>query len=419
MFSSSSQGLHDQQADQYGQRLRHSPDPDQHQSSADPLRTDFGEYDDGQPRFNSNLSAAAGYQSVDRAGDASEPGSPTHGGEGYERSNESGSSGTKVEPGQRPRPDTMSSEGSYENGGGRQGGNHTVRLRFLPFPTQQHAFWADTGDARRPGTTWDCTVGQALIITSLSSLTHTHTHAPPRAPLPRFDAAQSESGHAYNGDGMYDRTNNSSTGYVDASLYHPSSPDSRFGRYREGSFGHASGLESGRASTIGTDHNPSNNIPYNSSRVALNNEWRNSYDQGSNMSRDMTIAEIAPGKEQYGRHDSRYDDEIEKSPLAGDGQKYVPIAPGSPAIGHGDKGAFPQSSARDPPAVVISRTNRLEWIDGLRGIASVIIFTHHFSDLTWSQSHPNTLAEGSLEGFLRLVLLIEPLCTKLYLLSFL
>ena len=77
---------------------------------------------------------------------------------------------------------------------------------------------------------------------------------------------------------MYARNNNGSTGYVDASLYHPSSPDSRFGRYREGSFGQASGLESGRASTVGTDHSP-NNIPYNSSRVALNNEWRNSYDQ--------------------------------------------------------------------------------------------------------------------------------------------
>ncbi|KAL8283223.1 hypothetical protein RQP46_006001 [Phenoliferia psychrophenolica] len=314
---------------------RHSPDASE-QHSADPLRAQFADYDDAEPdsqerRYNQGLSVSgvAGYQSV--GGEHSEPGSPTNGGEGYERSNESGSSGTKVDQ-RQPRPDTMSSEGSYENGN-RTGGNHT-----------------------------------------------------------------SESGHAYNGDGMYNRNNDSQTGYVDASLYHPSSPDSRFGRYREGSFGHASGLESGRASSVGTDHSPGN-IPYNSSRVALNNEWRNSYDQGSNISRDMTVAEIAPGKEQYGARDSRYDDEIEKSPLAGD-QKYAPLPPGSPAVGAGDKGAF-ISTARDPPAVVISRTNRLEWIDGLRGIASVIIFTHHFSDLTWSQSHPNTLAEGSLQGFLR------------------
>ncbi|KAM0756412.1 family 2 glycosyltransferase [Meredithblackwellia eburnea MCA 4105] len=60
----------------------------------------------------------------------------------------------------------------------------------------------------------------------------------------------------------------------------------------------------------------------------------------------------------------------------------------------------PPGPPRAAPAIV-SRQNRLEWIDGLRGLASLVIFTHHFSDLTWSQSHPNTLAEGSLEGFLR------------------
>lgn len=214
---------------------------------------------------------------------------------------------------------------------------------------------------------------------------------------------QSESGHAYN-DGAYNTRQNGSTGYVDASLYHPSSPDSRFGRYREGSFGHASGLESGRASTIGTDHSPGS-IPYNSSRVALNNEWRNSYDQGTDLSRGMAISEVAPGKEGYGPHESRYEEDSEKLAL-GDGQKYVPIPPNSPATGLSDKGVF-SSYPREPPAVVISRTNRLEWIDGLRGIASIIIFTHHFSDLTWSQSHPNTLAVGSLEGILRYV----PLCS--------
>ncbi|TNY18979.1 family 2 glycosyltransferase [Rhodotorula diobovata] len=186
-------------------------------------------------------------------------------------------------------------------------------------------------------------------------------------------------------------------GYQDQSggLYHPNSPGSGFGRYREGSFGQHSGLESGRASTIGTDHIPANNMPQNSSRVALNSDWRNSYDQGSDMSRNMTIAEIAPGKEGYGHADSSYGDEKKDPALVGGGHSsYAPIQPGSPAVNGPPK-------ASQAPAVVISRTNRLEWIDGVRGLASIIIFTHHFADLTWAQTHPNTLAEGSLPGFLR------------------
>ena len=204
--------------------------------------------------------------------------------------------------------------------------------------------------------------------------------------------SQSESGHSH---GQY---NGNYAGYQDQSggLYHPGgSPGSNFGRYREGSFGQHSGLESGRASTIGTDHMPANNMPQNSSRVALNSDWRNSYDQGSDMSRNMTIAEIAPGKEGYGRADSSYGDEKKDPALGGNGHSsYAPIQPGSPAV-HGPP------KAREAPAVVISRTNRLEWIDGVRGLASIIIFTHHFADLTWAQTHPNTLAEGSLPGFLR------------------
>lgn len=176
-----------------------------------------------------------------------------------------------------------------------------------------------------------------------------------------------------------------------------SSPGGHFGRYREGSFGQHSGIESGRASTIGTDHSPSG-LPHNSSRVALNNEWRNSYDQGSDMSRGMTIAEVAPGKEGYGRPDSHYGDE-KAGGLGINGPNavnYSALPPASPAIG-------PPKGVRDAPEVIINRQNRLDWIDGLRGIASLIIYTHHFADLTWSQRFPNVLAEGSIEGFLRCV----------------
>ena len=191
---------------------------------------------------------------------------------------------------------------------------------------------------------------------------------------------QSENGH-FNGQALYDG----------------SSP-SGFGRVREGSFGHGSGIESGRASSIGTDHNP-HGMPGNSSRVALNNEWRQSYDQGSDMSRGMTIAEVAPGKEAYGSADSAYG----QSALVDGKQVYAPLPPNSPALGVNEKNLFGSNSpnAREPPAVVLSRQNRLDWIDGLRGMASVVIFTHHFADLTWSQRHPETLQVGSIEGILR------------------
>ncbi|KDE09694.1 hypothetical protein MVLG_00097 [Microbotryum lychnidis-dioicae p1A1 Lamole] len=271
---------------------------------------------DAEMRKYQGLSATGvqGYSAV--GGDHSEPGSPT-GADSYERSHESGSSGTKVDqPTQmHQRPDTMSSDGSYDR----------------------------TANA--------------------------------------YNSESSHHGYA--------------TGYQEGQ-YNPSSPSSNFGRYREGSFGQHSGIESGRASTIGTE-NMHSGLPANSSRVALNNDWRHSYDQGSEMSRGA-IAEIAPGKESYGRADSRYGDEIT---LEKDNKLYAPIPPSSPAIGGpadmGAKGPGP----REPPAVIISRANRLDWIDGLRGIASVIIFTHHFSDLTWSSSHPNVLAEGSIQGFLR------------------
>lgn len=115
----------------------------------------------------------------------------------------------------------------------------------------------------------------------------------------------------------------------------------------------------------------------------------------------MAITEVAPGKEGYGRADSPYgESETEKSV---DGQGYVPILPSSPLTSRSEKTLASPPSSHAAPAVVLSRTNRLEWIDGLRGIASIIIFTHHFSDLTWAQRYPNVLREGSIDGFLRFV----------------
>lgn len=108
-------------------------------SSADPLRGQFSSGADAhrpesymdsdlEMRKYQGLSASgvAGYSAV---GDISEPGSPVQEGS-YERSHESGSSGTKVDQGSSsrlPRPDTMSSEGSYHN--------QNVRFPFSPFPT--------------------------------------------------------------------------------------------------------------------------------------------------------------------------------------------------------------------------------------------------------------------------------------------
>lgn len=200
------------------------------------------------------------------------------------------------------------------------------------------------------------------------------------------------------------RTANNSTGYVDAPLYHPSSPSSAqshgtYGRFRTGSY---PGLDSSRTSSIGTHDNIAN-IPYNTSRTALNNEWRQSVDTTNE------INAIHGQGEKYGR---AYDNSDEK-PL--NKQSYLPIPPSSPAMGAstnekaaagagngGAKGeALPDGKTKPEAAVVLSRVNRLAWIDGLRGLASIVIFTHHFSDLTWSLSHPTVLEDGSTHGFLK------------------
>jgi hypothetical protein len=156
-------------------------------------------------------------------------------------------------------------------------------------------------------------------------------------------------------------------------------------------------LTSGGASTVG-DHQPH----YSSSRTALNNDWRTSTDAGSEI-RSYTVDEIAPGKEQYGRAD-QYTLESEKGMLQ---QDYSVIPPDSPSIlkkerfGLDDIKAIPYDALTTPPTVIINRVNRLAWVDGLRGIASVIIFTHHFADLTWSQLYPGVLQVGGIEGFMR------------------
>lgn len=94
-------------------------------NSADPLHERESYMDsDLEMRKYQGLSASgvAGYSAV---GDASEPGSPVQEGS-YERSHESGSSGTRVDS-TRPRPETMSSEGSFEN---RNNGLVSGSLRY-------------------------------------------------------------------------------------------------------------------------------------------------------------------------------------------------------------------------------------------------------------------------------------------------
>ncbi|KAK9899185.1 glycosyltransferase family 2 protein [Cystobasidium minutum MCA 4210] len=209
---------------------------------------------------------------------------------------------------------------------------------------------------------------------------------------------QSDIGHQYSDGGLYaSRTANNSTGYVDAPLYHPSSPSSAqshntYGRFRTGSY---PGLESSRTSSIGThDGVQGANLPYNTSRTALNNEWRQSVDTSHEINALNTPNE-------------KYRDfgtpETEK-----DGKSYLPIPPSSPALGaSAEKGGAPVPPAggatdgkKPEAAVVLSRVNRLAWIDGLRGLASIVIFTHHYKTLTWEIRYPNVLADGSVQGFI-------------------
>ncbi|KAH9457125.1 hypothetical protein MJO28_011336 [Puccinia striiformis f. sp. tritici] len=163
-----------------------------------------------------------------------------------------------------------------------------------------------------------------------------------------------------------------------------------YGRYRQGAYG-ADGLESGRASTIGTDTGFNAGIPHNSSRTALNNEWRNS-ELGSQDGVTFADEKYSPGN--YPTKDISED-------LQDSGPTYIPIPPSSPAEDEKKASRISTDGVVRAPPVVVSRQNRLEWIDGIRGLASLVIFTHHFSDLTWAQSHPDTLSQGSVYGLLR------------------
>ena len=203
---------------------------------------------------------------------------------------------------------------------------------------------------------------------------------------------QSDQGHHGYAEGMYASRTANNSGFVDAPLYHPSSPSSAqshntYGRFRTGSY---PGLDSSRTSSIGTHEGA--NLPYNTSRTALNNEWRHSVD----TTNEINAIGAAKG--------AGYDASDEKM-LAKNGAAYQPIPPSSPAMGvsTNEKSAPAKASDGKKPeaAVVLSRVNRLAWIDGLRGIASIMIFTHHFSDLTWAVSNPNVLADGSTYGFIK------------------
>ncbi|PLW11866.1 hypothetical protein PCASD_21714 [Puccinia coronata f. sp. avenae] len=187
-----------------------------------------------------------------------------------------------------------------------------------------------------------------------------------------------------NSDGydIYTGRNPQQGGHVPGGDPFSPSPSPVHGRYRQGSYPN-DGFESARASTIGTDSfNPS---PYNSSHTALNHEWRHS---------DMASQDGTTFDEKYApKHIS--DD------LKSGGPTYVPLPPSSPAIEEKSPTPAPTEGIISPPPVVVSRQNRLEWIDGIRGLASLVIFTHHFSDLTWAQSHPEVLPLGSIYGLLR------------------
>ncbi|KAH9810839.1 glycosyl transferase family group 2-domain-containing protein [Melampsora americana] len=210
-------------------------------------------------------------------------------------------------------------------------------------------------------------------------------------PSGKDGSAESGYGNPHRESDGYDVYQNgqaSQSGYMPTDAFSPSSPS--YGRYRQGAY-NADGLESGRASTIGTDAGFVPGLPYNSSRTALNHEWRTS-DNGSHDGGNYVDEKYAQGN---------YPTKEMGEDLKGPRPSYVPIPPSSPAMDEKKGPAAPAEGIVSPPPVVVSRQNRLEWIDGIRGLASLVIFTHHYSDLTWAQSHPDTLSQGSVEGLLR------------------
>ena len=172
---------------------------------------------------------------------------------------------------------------------------------------------------------------------------------------------------------MYAKGSNSLPAGAGSDDYHnpsayPTSPGSSgshgnmpFGsRHRQGSY-----ADSAFASTIGSgQHTPA----LYSSRTALNADG----------------ADPLPGKEQmYGMRDSGGFDSGElmvldaHAPHHGLGEKsYVPLPPPAAFDEKEKRSIGPDGRTAPEPAVVLSRANRLAWIDGLRGLASIIIFTH-------------------------------------------
>lgn len=186
------------------------------------------------------------------------------------------------------------------------------------------------------------------------------TPVEPRSPSQMYAKASSGASHGLPaGAGSDD--------YHNANAY-PASPGSSgshgnmpFGsRHRQDSY-----ADSGFASTIGSGHHTP---ALYSSRTALNADG----------------LEPLPGKEHmYAMGDSAGFDSGElmvldsSAPHHGLGEKsYVPLPPPA-AFDEKEKRPLGPDGARAPePAVVLSRANRLAWIDGLRGLASIIIFTH-------------------------------------------
>jgi hypothetical protein len=60
-----------------------------------------------------------------------------------------------------------------------------------------------------------------------------------------------------------------------------------------------------------------------------------------------------------------------------------------------------QAPATRKSNVYIPPVKRLDWIDGMRGIAEMVIIIHHFGDNTFSQRNTDILSWSSPQVWLR------------------
>lgn len=99
-----------------------------------------------------------------------------------------------------------------------------------------------------------------------------------------------------------------------------------------------------------------------------------------------------------------------RSSYYGNDKAYAPLPPASPSLNEKEKAALnsnnpppvpPPGAEKGTPTIAAARVNRLAWIDGLRGLASIVIFVHHFADLSWAGPHPEVLKWGTAESFFR------------------